>query len=108
MSNSDLDASGLLPVDITETFPTDPSGLRSTVGWLNEHKVAAATMEGTGQDAAPGGAQDVRQRTAQQQSVVVQRLQQPSASTGAFGRKADLLRGKEAQPRDMAARADPC
>ena len=37
-----------LPVAITRTFPTHPSGLRNMVGWLGEHKVAAATMEGTG------------------------------------------------------------
>lgn len=65
MSNSGLDESGLLPVEITDTFPAHPSGLRDIVGWLDAPKAAAATMECTGQDTAPSGAQDVRQRTAQ-------------------------------------------
>jgi len=35
------------PVAITRTFPTNPSGLRDIVGWLGEHKVVEATMQGT-------------------------------------------------------------
>ena len=33
---------------LTGTFATHPQGLREMVGWLAEHEVGAATMEGTG------------------------------------------------------------
>ena len=33
---------------LTGTFATHPQGLRKMVGWLAEHEVGAATMEGTG------------------------------------------------------------
>jgi len=36
------------PLALTEIFPTHPQGLQEMVGWLAEHRVGAATMEGTG------------------------------------------------------------
>ena len=35
-------------LSLTSTFATHPQGLRKMVGWLGEHEVGAATMEGAG------------------------------------------------------------
>ena len=35
-------------LSLTETFATDPHGLQAMTGWLGEHRVGSAAMEGTG------------------------------------------------------------